>query len=71
MVNLVAVGLTELKLEDYCMYLHYTAPEILSGSGALSKAADVFSFAMVMVDVRRGCLVWISCLLISSSLPPT
>ena len=56
MINLVAAGLTKLKLDHYRMYLHYTAPEILNGSGALSKEADVFSFAMVMVEARRGCL---------------
>ena len=28
------------------------APEILTGKGTLSKEADVFSFAMVMVVVR-------------------
>ena len=67
MINLVATGLTELKLEDYRMYLHYTAPEVLNGLGVLSKEADVFSFAMVMVEARRGCLPWTDCLLISSS----
>ena len=69
MVCLVAAGLTEFKLEDYRMYLHYTAPEILNGSVALSKEADVFSFAIVMVEVRRGYLPWTDCLLTSSSLP--
>ena len=69
MIDLVAAGLTELELEEYRLYLHYTAPEILNGSGVLSKAADVFSFAMVMVEVRRRCSPWTDCLLISSSLP--
>lgn len=29
----------------------WTAPEILKEEGTLSKGADVFSFAMVMVEV--------------------
>ena len=71
MANLVAEGLTELELEEYRWNLCYTAPEILSVSGILSKAADVFSFAMVMVYVRRGCLPWTDRLLMFkfSSLP--
>ena len=32
--------------------IRWTAPEILSGEGTRSKAADVFSFAMVMIEVR-------------------
>ena len=70
MAHLVAAGLTELKLEEYRAFLDYTAPEILNGSGLLSKEADVFSFAMVMVYVCRRCLPWTDRLLISSS-PPT
>lgn len=31
----------------------WTAPEVLN-EGIYSKEADVFSFAMVMVEVRRG-----------------
>ena len=30
----------------------WTAPEILHDSGTYSKEADVFSFAMVMIEVR-------------------
>ena len=30
----------------------WTAPEILDGQGTHSKEADVFSFAMVMIEVR-------------------
>ena len=30
----------------------WTAPEVLEESGAPSTAADIFSFAMVMVEVR-------------------
>jgi len=33
----------------------WTAPEILQGRGAPSKQADVFAFAMVMVEVGSGC----------------
>ena len=32
----------------------WTAPEILNEQGTHSKEADVFSFAMVMVEVRCG-----------------
>jgi len=32
----------------------WTAPEILKEQGTSSKGADVFSFAMVMVEVGRG-----------------
>jgi len=32
----------------------WTAPEILNEQGTYSKEADVFSFAMVMIEVRRG-----------------
>ena len=32
----------------------WTAPEILKEQGTLSKGADVFSFAMVMVEVSQG-----------------
>ena len=31
----------------------WTAPEVLEG-GKLSKEADIFSFAMVMIEVRHG-----------------
>jgi len=32
----------------------WTAPEILNEEGTFSKEADVFSFAMVMIEVRYG-----------------
>ena len=32
----------------------WTAPEILNEQGTYSKEADIFSFAMVMIEVRRG-----------------
>lgn len=31
----------------------WTAPEILNEEGSHSKEADVFSFAMVMIEVRH------------------
>lgn len=37
---------------DHGHTARWTAPEILSGEGTYSKEADVFSFAMVMVEVR-------------------
>jgi len=38
----------------YSSYAPWTAPEILNGNGTYSKEADVFSFAMTMVEVRCG-----------------
>ena len=32
--------------------VQWTAPEILNGRGTYSKEADVFSFAMVTIEVR-------------------
>ena len=34
--------------------LRWMAPEILANQGTFSKEADVFSFAMVMIEVRSG-----------------
>lgn len=36
----------------------WTAPEILNEQGTYSKGADIFSFAMVMIEVRCGRVVW-------------
>ena len=44
----------------------WTAPEILSEQGTYSKETDVFSFAMVMVEVRPG-IHWLGCFPTSSS----
>jgi len=33
--------------------LRWTAPEVLNG-GKYSKEADIFAFAMVMIEVRCG-----------------
>ena len=35
----------------------WTAPEILNDVGTYSKEADVFSFAMVMIEVRQGRII--------------
>ena len=45
----------------------WTAPEILNEQGIYSKETDVFSFAMVMVEVRCRYLLWHHCLPTSSS----
>ena len=37
---------------DECHTTQWTAPEILNEEGVHSKEADVFSFAMVMIEVR-------------------
>ena len=34
--------------------VRWIAPEILDGRGTYSKEADVFSFAMVTIEVRYG-----------------
>ena len=34
----------------------WTAPEILNEEGSHSKEADIFSFAMVMIEVRHKCV---------------
>jgi serine/threonine protein kinase len=34
----------------------WTAPEILEMEGSYSKEADIFSFAMVMIEVRHRCV---------------
>ena len=33
--------------------VRWTAPEILDGRGTYSREGDVFSFAMVTIEVRR------------------
>ena len=40
--------------------MQLAAPEVLSGSTATSKEADVFSFAMVMIEVRAGSVIAVS-----------
>ena len=39
--------------EGHSHAARWTAPEVLAENGTLSEEADVFSFAMVMVEVRH------------------
>jgi len=41
--------------------LRWTAPEILNEEGTRSREADVFAFAMVMVEVRCRYPPWLGC----------
>jgi len=43
---------------DLVYSARWTAPEILEGKVIRSKEADIFSFAMVMIEVRHG---WVIC----------
>jgi len=46
---------TESGPNDQGLITQWLAPEILYGdNGSYSKPADIFSFAMVMIEVRRG-----------------
>lgn len=38
--------------DDYGHVAQWTAPEILNGQGTYSKEADIFSFSMVVIEVR-------------------
>lgn len=51
--------------------VRWTAPEILGNIGSHSKEADVFSFAMVVIEVRHGSTAYASNLSLSSFLPDT
>jgi serine/threonine protein kinase len=42
--------------DDHGHTARWTAPEILNEEGSYSKEADVFSFAMVMIEVRVNAL---------------
>jgi len=44
----------ESDLDELGYSPRWTAPEILSGQGTYSKEADIFAFAMVMIEVHRG-----------------
>jgi serine/threonine protein kinase len=46
----------QTDLFDEGHVIRWTAPEILNGKGSYSKEADVFSFAMVMIEVRHQCV---------------
>ena len=37
----------------------WTAPEILNEGEPYSREADVFSFAMVMIEVRHESAIWV------------
>jgi len=39
--------------DEYGHGVRWIAPEILDGRGTYSKEADVFSFAMLTIEVRR------------------
>ena len=39
---------------DHSRTVQWTAPEILNEQGTFSKEADIFSFVMVMIEVRGG-----------------
>ena len=41
-------------LDDNTHTARWVAPEILYSDGSHSKEADIFSFAMVMIEVRYG-----------------
>ena len=43
-----------LVLDDQGHTARWTAPEILTEQGTYSKASDIFSLAMIMIEVRRG-----------------
>ena len=47
--NLDSVGSASA---DYGHTARWTAPEILNEQGTYSREADIFSFAMVMIEVR-------------------
>ena len=42
---------TRSSSRDQGYAVRWTAPEILAGTGTYSKEADMFSFAMVMIEV--------------------
>ncbi|KAF9643680.1 kinase-like protein, partial [Thelephora ganbajun] len=48
------VGSTQNTSYHHDLALRWTAPEVLN-EGTYSKAADVFSFAMLMIEVCHGC----------------
>ena len=41
----------QVASDDQRYAVRWTAPEILTGEGIYSKEADIFSFAMVMIEV--------------------
>ena len=47
------VGSTQTETNERDHTARWSAPEIIKGEGIRSKDADVFSFAMVMIEVRH------------------
>ena len=45
-------------LDEHGQCAQWIAPEILSGRETYSKEADVFSFAMVTIEVSCRCPIW-------------
>ena len=56
--------------EDRGHTARWTAPEILKEEGTYSKEADVFSFAMVMIEVRYEWSTPVDFLLTSPRITP-
>ena len=50
-------------LDEYEHTARWTAPEILNERGTHSKESDIFSFAMVMIEVRCGLSIVYRCLI--------
>lgn len=50
-------GSAQVAFDDQGHTARWTAPEILTEQGTYSKESDVFSFAMVTVEVRCGILL--------------
>jgi serine/threonine protein kinase len=61
-IGLVMVRQSQVSIqsvpEDFQHHVYWAAPEILNSPGAYSKAADVFSFAGVMIEVCHGEPTW-------------
>ena len=57
----------QVALDDQGYNARWTAPEILTEEGTYSKEADVFSFAMIMIEVCYEGSLPISTLLIDIS----
>ena len=53
------LGSTRNAPDEHEYSVRWTAPEILDGRGTYSEEADVFSFAMVMIEVGHG--LYITC----------
>lgn len=50
---MVITGSQQTTSDQHVKSRQWSAPEILGG-GATSKEADIFSFAMVMIEVHHG-----------------